>query len=57
MSERLRSSGLGPPYSQGGAKGSGTNQRCPCEKADLLSWIRSLKVTSLKEAALRKGQL
>jgi len=27
MSERLRSSGLGPPYSQGDAKGSGTNQR------------------------------
>jgi len=57
MLERLRSSGLGPPYIQGGVKGSGTNQRCLYEKTDLLAWIRSLKVNSKMEAAIRKGQV
>lgn len=56
--EAMRASGLGPAYSQAGARGvAGANQKCLYEKADLLAWIRSNKVMSTAEAAVRKGQL
>jgi len=56
--ERLRAVGSGPAYAQGGAQGArGTNQPCLYEKSDLLDWLRAQKVTSVKEAARRKGQL
>ena len=56
--EAMRASGTGPAYMQGGAKGAaGPNQKCLYEKADLLSWQRSLKVQSTNAAAVRKGQL
>lgn len=56
--ETMRASGAGPAYSQAGAKGvTGANQKCLYEKGDLLAWIRSNKVVSTMEAAVRKGQL
>lgn len=56
--EYMRGNGTGPTYSQAGAKGViGSNQKCLYEKADLLAWIRSNKVASTMEAAVRKGQL
>lgn len=56
--EYMRAQGTGPTYSQAGANGVvGSNQKCLYEKADLLAWIRSNKVTSTMEAAVRKGQL
>jgi hypothetical protein len=56
--ETLRSKGVGPEYSQQGAKGvAGFNQKCLYEKADLLAWQRAGKVSSTVEAAVRKGQL
>ena len=56
--EAMRANGAGPSYSQAGARGvSGTNQKCLYEKGDLLAWIRSNKVASTIEAAVRKGQL
>lgn len=56
--ERLRAKGNGPVYSQAGAVGAkGTNQACFYEKGDLLEWVEKNKVKSLKEAAIRKGQL
>jgi len=56
--ERLRAVGSGPTYVQGGVNGArGTNQPCLYEKSDLLDWLRAQKVTSVKEAARRKGQL
>lgn len=56
--ESMRASGAGPAYSQAGARGvAGANQKCLYEKADLLAWIRSNKVSSTMEAATRKGQL
>lgn len=55
--ERLRKEGGGPPYSQGGGTGAkGTNQSCLYEKEDLLAWVRGNKVSSSREAAIRKGQ-
>lgn len=56
--ESMRAKGTGPVYIQGGGRGaSGSNQRCLYEKADLLAWMRSNKVASTVEAAVRKGQL
>lgn len=56
--ETMRANGTGPIYSQSGAKGvAGANQKCLYEKGDLLAWIRSNKVISTMEAAVRKGQL
>jgi len=56
--EALRGNGAGPIYSQGGAAGCrGVNQPCLYEKADLLAWLRSQKVSSVKEATVRKGQV
>ena len=56
--EAMRAKGTGPTYIQGGGKGAaGTNQKCLYEKADLLAWQRSNKVSSTVEAAVRKGQL
>ena len=56
--ERLRAKGNGPVYSQAAAVGAkGTNQACFYEKADLLEWVQKNKVSSLKQAAIRKGQL
>lgn len=56
--ERMRAKGNGPTYSQAAAVGAkGTNQACMYEKADLLDWVQKNKVSSLKEAAIRKGQL
>lgn len=56
--ESMRAKGTGPAYIQGGGRGaSGSNQKCLYEKADLLAWMRSNKVTSTVEAAVRKGQL
>ncbi|WP_123070298.1 helix-turn-helix domain-containing protein [Massilia aurea] len=56
--EAMRAKGTGPTYIQGGGRGSlGANQKCLYEKADLLAWQRSNKVSSTVEAAVRKGQL
>lgn len=56
--ESLRATGSGPTYIQGGSPESrGTNQPCLYEKADLFSWLRSQKVASVREAAIRKEQL
>ncbi len=56
--ESMRAKGTGPTYIQGGGQGaSGSNQKCLYEKADLLAWMRSNKVHSTVEAAVRKGQL
>lgn len=56
--EAMRAKGTGPTYIQGGGRGAaGTNQKCLYEKADLLAWQRSNKVSSTVEAAVRKGQL
>lgn len=56
--ERLRKKGTGPIYSQAGGVGAkGTNQACFYEKADLLDWVQKNKVSNLKQAAIRKGQL
>lgn len=56
--EGMRAKGTGPIYIQNGAKGAaGANQKCLYEKADLLAWQRSNKVSSTVEAAARKGQL
>lgn len=56
--ERLRKKGTGPTYHQGGGiEAKGTNQACMYAKGDLLEWVEKNKVTSLKEAAIRKGQL
>jgi hypothetical protein len=56
--ESMRAKGAGPTYSQAGVRGAtGANQKCLYEKADLLAWIRSNKVVSTVEAAVRKGQL
>ena len=55
--ERLRKSGDGPVYYQGGSKGSnGTNQPCMYFKDDLAAYQRSNKVSSSMMAAIRKGQ-
>jgi hypothetical protein len=56
--ESMRAKGTGPAYIQGGGRGAtGSNQKCLYEKADLLAWMRSNKVASTVEAAVRKGQL
>lgn len=56
--EAMRAKGAGPTYSQAGIRGAvGANQKCLYEKSDLLAWIRSNKVASTVEAAVRKGQL
>jgi hypothetical protein len=56
--EAMRAKGAGPTYSQAGMRGAaGANQKCLYEKADLLAWMRSNKVASTVEAAVRKGQL
>jgi hypothetical protein len=56
--ESMRAKGVGPTYSQAGVRGAaGSNQKCLYEKADLLAWMRSNKVASTVEAAVRKGQL
>ncbi len=56
--ESMRAKGTGPTYIQGGGQGAlGANQKCLYEKADLLAWMRSNKVHSTVEAAVRKGQL
>ena len=56
--ERLRAKGTGPIYHQAGGVGvKGTNQSCLYAKKDLLEWIEANKVASLKQAAIRKGQL
>lgn len=56
--ESMRANGTGPTYSQGGSRGVvGVNQKCLYEKADLLEWLRSNKIVSTMEAAVRKGQL
>ena len=48
----------GPVYSQGGETGaSGDNQRVLYQKADLLAWRESQKVTDTHAAAVRKGQM
>jgi hypothetical protein len=56
--EAMRAKGAGPTYLQAGVRGAaGSNQKCLYEKADLLAWMRSNKVASTVEAAVRKGQL
>lgn len=56
--EAMRAKGIGPVYIQGGGRASlGSNQKCLYEKADLLAWQRTNKVSSTVEAAVRKGQL
>lgn len=56
--EAMRRQGTGPVYIQPGAKGSvGANQKCLYQKADLLAWLDANKVSSVIEAAERKGQL
>jgi len=56
--ERMRRDGTGPPYMQGGGKGSrGLNQKCTYSKADLLNWQRNNRVSNSMAAAVRKGQV
>lgn len=48
----------GPTYSQGGRKGArGDNQKILYKKSDLKDWLESNKVSSIHEAAVRKGQM
>lgn len=55
--ERLRKSGEGPDYMQGGSLGAkGTNQACTYHKKDLMAWQEGNKITSKMMAAIRKGQ-
>lgn len=55
--ERMRKAGGGPVYSQsGGPDAKGTNQKCLYDKADLLAWKESNKVSSSLQASVRKGQ-
>lgn len=55
--DRLRVSGQGPAYMQGGSYGAkGTNQACTYHKRDLVVWQQSNKVTSAMQAAIKKGQ-
>jgi hypothetical protein len=56
--ERLRKDGGGPTYSQGGGlSAKGTNQSCLYAKGDLIAWLGGNKVSSVHEAAIRKGQM
>jgi hypothetical protein len=56
--EVLRRCGTGLVYMQHSAKGlTGPNQKCLYQKRDLLAWIESNKVSSVVQAAVRKGQL
>ena len=56
--ERLRKDGGGPTYSQGGGLAAkGTNQSCLYAKGDLIAWLGGNKVSSVHEAAIRKGQM
>lgn len=55
--DRLRKSGKGPAYMQGGSYGAkGTNQACTYHVKDLKAWQSGIKVTSPLESAIRKGQ-
>lgn len=55
--DRLRKSGQGPAYMQGGSYGAkGTNQACTYHVKDLKAWQSGIKVASPMEAAVRKGQ-
>lgn len=55
--DRLRASGKGPVYMQGGSYGAkGTNQACTYLIKDLKDWQAGNKVSSPLEAAIRKGQ-
>ena len=55
--ERMRVDGSGPPYVQGGAKGSrGINQKCTYLKEGLLAWQRGNEVVGAMQAAVRRGQ-
>ena len=55
--DRLRKSGQGPAYMQGGSYGAkGTNQACTYHVKDLKAWQSGIKVASPLEAAIRKGQ-
>lgn len=54
--DRMRKSGQGPAYMQGGSYGAkGTNQACTYHKKDLIAWQEGNKISSKLEAAIRKG--
>lgn len=56
--ERMRRNGSGPVYSQSGEVGAkGSNQKCVYLKADLQEYLKSRRVNSSMEAAVRKGQM
>ena len=55
--DRLRASGKGPVYMQGGSYGAkGTNQACTYLVKDLKDWQAGNRVSSPLQAAIRKGQ-
>jgi hypothetical protein len=55
--ERWRRDAIGPRYAQGGAFGAkGSNQKITYEKADLIAYKESQKVSGSMKAAIRKGQ-
>ncbi len=55
--ERMRKSGNGPVYLQGGTtRSKGTNQKVTYIKADLIDYQQGLKVHNSLSAAVRRGQ-
>jgi len=55
--DRKRTDGTGPRYMQGGSYGAkGTNQACTYHLSDLKEWQAGIKVSSSREASIRKGQ-
>ena len=55
--ERMRKSGDGPDYVQGGNTGSkGTNQKVTYIKSDLIDYQQRLKLSNSLSAAVRRGQ-
>ena len=55
--ERLRSSGSGPKYIQGGRVGTkATNQKCMYRKQALIDWQMANELSDSMQAAMRKGQ-
>jgi len=55
--DRMRKSGEGPEYMQGGSYGAkGTNQACTYLVKDLKAWQLGTKVTNPLAASIRKGQ-
>lgn len=54
--DRLRKSGDGPDYMQGGSYGAkGTNQACTYHKHDLITWQQKNKVSGKLDSAIKNG--